>query len=86
MFRFDELIRAQMIIRDVKRLHPETHPIFEQFAFRASCDECDIETAARRGGLDSTEVVDALNRAVFGSKANGEDDASSGIGGKDRAG
>ena len=34
MFRFDQLIRRDMIIRDVKQRHPETIPVFEEFRYR----------------------------------------------------
>ncbi len=68
MFRFDQLIRADMIVRDVKQRHPETVSVFEEFGFRPACDECDIETAARRSGLASRAVVEALNRAAFPGK------------------
>jgi hypothetical protein len=67
MFRFDQLIRRDMIIRDVKQSHPETVPVFEELNFRSSCDDCDIESVARKNGLSSQDVVEALNRAVFGS-------------------
>ena len=53
MFRFDQLIRRDMIIRDVKQRHPETIPVFEEFHCRPSCDDCDIETVARKNGLNS---------------------------------
>ncbi len=56
-----------MIVREVRQAHPETAAVFEQFAFRPSCDDCDIETVARKNGISSQDVVDALNRAVFGS-------------------
>jgi hypothetical protein len=69
MFRFDQLIRRDMIIRDVKQSHPETVPVFEDFGFRSSCDECDIETVARKNGLSSPDVVAALNQAAFGPNA-----------------
>jgi hypothetical protein len=68
MFRFDQLIRRDMIVRDVKQAHPETVPVFEEFGFRGSCDDCDIETVARKNAVSSQEVVDALNRAAFGPK------------------
>ena len=32
MFRFDQLIRRDMIIRDVKQRHPATIPVFEDLA------------------------------------------------------
>ena len=76
MFRFDRLIRRDMLIRDVKQQHPATVEIFEEFGFRASCDECDIETVSRKNGLDSREVVDRLNRAAFDTKTDIEDNAS----------
>jgi len=76
MFRFDQLIRPDMIIRDVKQRHPETLPVFEQFRFRAVCDDCDIETAARKNGLNVPDVVDALNQAAFGSQADTGEHAS----------
>ena len=76
MFRFDQLIRRDMIIRDVKQSHPDTVPIFEQFHYRSSCDDCDIETVARKNGLDVRDVVDALNDAAFGPKKDREEHAS----------
>ncbi len=76
MFRFDQLIRRDMIVRDVKQRHPETIEIFEGLHYRAACDDCDIETVARKNGLNVRDVVDALNRAAFGPKAEIEDDAS----------
>ena len=76
MFRFDQLIRRDAIIRDVKQRHPETIDIFEQLHFRAACDDCDIETVARKNGLDVRDVVDALNQAAFGPEAENQDHAS----------
>ena len=67
MFRFDQLIRRDMIVRDVKQSHPETVPIFEQLHYRSLCDDCDIETVARKNGLNVRDVVDALNEAAFGT-------------------
>ncbi len=76
MFRFDQLIRRDTIIRDVKQRHPETIPIFENLHFRSSCDDCEIETVARKNGLNVLDVVDALNRAAFGAKADTENAGS----------
>ena len=70
MFRFDQLIRRDMIIRDVKQRHSETIPVFEAFHCRPSCDDCDIETVARKNGLNSLDLIEALNQAVFGPKAD----------------
>jgi hypothetical protein len=66
MFRFDRLIRRDMIVRDVKQRYPQTAPIFESFGFHPVCDDCDIATGARRSGVNPTDVVEALNQAAFG--------------------
>jgi hypothetical protein len=58
-----------MIIRDVKQSHPETIPVFEELGFRSSCDDCDIETVARKNGIPTQDAVAALNQAAFGSNA-----------------
>src|ERR1051325_2403486 len=76
MFRFDQLIRRDMIIRDVKQRHPETIPVFENLHYRAVCDDCDIETVARKNGLDVRDVVEALNAAAFGQLADTDENAS----------
>ena len=68
MFRFDRLIRRDMIVRDVKQRHPETVPIFEQLHYRQACDDCDIETVARKNGIKVQDVLETLNRAAFGPK------------------
>lgn len=70
MFRFDQLIRRDMIIRDVKQSHPETVAVFDELGFRPSCDDCDIESVARKNGISSVDVVAALNQAAFGSNAD----------------
>lgn len=62
---FDKLIRASMMVRDVKVLHPESVPVFEKYGFRPSCDDCSIEQVARKYGLDPAEVVADLNQAIF---------------------
>ena len=70
MFRFDELIRRDTTIRDVKQRFPETNAVFEEFGFRVACDDCDIQTVARKNGQNTVDVLDALNRVAFGSKAD----------------
>jgi hypothetical protein len=72
MFRFDRLIRRDTIIRDVKQRHPETIPVFEKLDLRSPCDDCDIETIARKCGLNVLDLVEALNQAAFGPKAGNE--------------
>jgi hypothetical protein len=76
MFRFDQLIRRDMIIRDVKQKHPQTAEIFDQLHFRSVCDDCDIETVARKNGLAIRDVLDALNQAAFGPQTDNEQHAS----------
>jgi hypothetical protein len=72
MFRFDQLIRRDTIIRDVKQSHPETIPVFEALHFRASCDDCSVETVARKNGLAVVDALAALNQAAFGPTAESE--------------
>ena len=48
MLRFDKLIRASMIVRDVKQQYPQTVAVFEQFGFRSICNDCTIEVVAQR--------------------------------------
>jgi hypothetical protein len=55
-----------MTVRDVKQQYPQTSTIFEEFGFRPICDDCSIEVVARRLGLKSFEVIDALNSAICG--------------------
>ena len=69
MFRFDRLIRRDMIVRDVKQRYPQTTAIFDSFGFRPVCDDCDIATGARRTGVNDTDLLEALNQAAFGSQA-----------------
>ena len=70
MPRFDQLIRRDMIIRDVKQKFPATAQVFEDLGFRGPCDDCDIETVARKYGLNSMDIVDRLNSAAFGPKVD----------------
>ena len=70
MFRFDQLIRRDMIVRDVKQRYLETTPIFEQLRFHPACDECDIGTVVRKNGLNLQDVLNALNDAAFGPQAS----------------
>ena len=66
-----------MIVRDVKQRHPETAPVFEALHFRYACDDCTIETVARKNGLNTADVLDALNRAAFGSEGEESEDHAS---------
>ena len=64
MLPFDRLIRSSMTVREVKVKHPVTRLIFENLGFRDVCDDCSIETVARRQGIAVFQVVDALNWAI----------------------
>ena len=79
MFRFDQLISRGMIVRDVKQKFPATLQVFDDLGFRPSCDDCDLETIARKHGLSSMDLVDRLNQAAFGSKADTLDNGSTKI-------
>jgi hypothetical protein len=65
-----------MLIRDVKQQHPATLEVFQELGFRSSCDDCDIQTVARKNGFDSRDVVDRLNRAAFDTETDINDNAS----------
>ncbi len=58
-----------MIVRDVKREHPETVEIFERLGFRGPCDDCTIEQVARKYDMSSIDIVGELNNAVFDKPA-----------------
>jgi hypothetical protein len=73
MFRFDRLIRRGMVTRDVKRIYPPSIPVSLQFHFRPPCNDRDIETVARKSGLNTQDVLMALNQAAFGPKADTKD-------------
>jgi hypothetical protein len=65
-----------MLIRDVKQQYPTTTAVFEELGFRYTCDDCDIETVARKNGVDPRDVVERLNRAAFDTKTDIEENAS----------
>ena len=65
-----------MLIRDVKQQHPATSEVFTELGFRPTCDDCDIETVARKNGLDTRDVVERLNHAAFDGKTDIDDNAS----------
>ena len=65
-----------MLIRDVKQQYPATVTVFDEMGFRSSCDDCDIQTVARKNGLDWMEVIDRLNHAAFDTSTDTEKNAS----------
>ena len=76
MFRFDRLIRRDMLIRDVKQQYPVTIEVVEELGFRSPCDDCTIETVARKNGLNTQDVLGRLNLAAFDTKSDMEENAS----------
>jgi len=79
MFRFDQLIRRDMIVREVKQRYPQTVALFEQFRFHPVCDDCDIGTVVRKNGLNLADVLDALNQAAFGGEAGSDQNGSNAV-------
>ncbi len=64
-FRFTDLIRQDMIVRDIRHRCPATETVFERFRIRAPCWDCSVEQAAHRSGTSSDDLVDALNKVIF---------------------
>jgi hypothetical protein len=73
MYRFDQLIRRDMIVRDVKQRHPDTIPVFERFGFHPVCDDCEVLVGARRRGVEISELLEELNQAAFGKTPESRD-------------
>lgn len=65
-----------MLIRDVKQQYPVTIEVFEELGFRSPCDDCTIETVARKNGLNTQDVLGRLNLAAFDTKSDMEENAS----------
>jgi hypothetical protein len=76
MFRFDQSTRRDMVIRDIKGLYLQTLPAFEQPGFVLVRDNCDLETIARKNGLNPLDVAGPLNQTAFGCKADTQNHAS----------
>lgn len=76
MFRFDRPIRRDTIAGGLKRPGPASRPVFDNLHFRDTGGECAIETAARKNGLHSPDVVDAPERAAREAQAEGDENAS----------
>ena len=70
MFRFDRLIRPSMTVREIRALYPETTGVFERLGFRNVCDDCSLETVARRAGMPTRDVLETLDLAIFNSGAS----------------
>lgn len=66
-FRFTDLIRRDMIVRDIRNRYPQTHEVFEHFGVRASCWDCSLAEVAHRSGIRVEELIAALDKAVVSS-------------------
>ena len=64
-FRFTDLIRRDMIVRDVHNRYPQTEEVFERFRVRPSCWDCSMTEVAHRSGVSVGDLLDALNEVVF---------------------
>ena len=63
-FRFTDLIRRDMIVRDIRNCYPETEAVFERFRVRASCWDCSVDQVAHRSSASVDELLGALNDAI----------------------
>jgi len=70
------MIRPGMTIRDIRARFPQTAPVLEGFGFRGSCDDCSLEVVARKYGLATQRVVDALNEAALGKPVDAGPDGA----------
>ena len=66
MFRFTDLINAHEAVEDVVARYPATRDVFEANGVRRCCWNCAIRTAAWRGGIDLSSLLDELNRTALG--------------------
>ncbi len=65
MFRFTDFINANDQIAEVVARYPTTREIFEANGVRRCCWECAVRTAAWRGGIELSSLLDELNRAAL---------------------
>lgn len=63
-FRFTDLIRRDMIVRDIRNRYPETEEVFERFRVRPSCWDCSVVEVTHRSGASVDELLGALNDAI----------------------
>ena len=64
MFRFNDLVRASEVVREVKQMYPETAAVFERFGLRPSCYDCSIHQAARKVGAVEDDLLTEVNEAI----------------------
>jgi hypothetical protein len=69
MFQFNDLVRGNSIVREVRDQYPETDPVFRKFNMRATCYDCPMKYAARRSGAHLDDLLVKVNEAIY--KARG---------------
>lgn len=70
-FRFTDLVRPDMLVRDLRNRYPQTREVFERFGVRAPCWDCSLAEVARRSGVPVQELLRALEEALpSGAKEN----------------
>lgn len=65
MFRFNDLVRGENIVREVREKYPETEPVFQKFHMRTTCYDCPIEFAARRSGAQLDDLLVEVNETIY---------------------
>lgn len=65
MLQFDDLVRGENTVRDVREKFPETSPVFEKFKMRPSCSDCPITYAARRSGAQLDDLLVQVNETIY---------------------
>ncbi len=65
MFHFNDLVRGENIVREVRDKYPETEPVFHKFNMRVTCYCCPIECAARRSGAHLDDLLVEVNETIY---------------------
>jgi hypothetical protein len=65
MLHFDDLVRGESTVREVREKFPETGPVFEKFKMRQSCYDCPITYAARRSGAPLDDLLVQVNETIY---------------------
>jgi len=63
-FNFTELIRRDMMVRDIRNRYPETQEVLERYSVRTPCWDCSVAEVAHRSDVSVDELLAALNQAI----------------------
>ena len=69
MFRFTDFINAHESIEDVVARYPATRDVFETNGVPRCCWSCSIRTAAWRGGIELSDLLEELNRTALAPRS-----------------